>query len=317
MRLPFKTEKERTLGKVRGKRRYDLPLDNNDSTRFLITLIGLMSFLSVLGLCAFFVLSDMTERWTSGLKGKMTIEITASGLDSEDSYNQEIERKTKAVISILSLHPSVESFHALSHEEIYQLIEPWMNKDALVAGQIPLPALITLEIKPRTDTQTINNLAEKLESLSEGIRLDTHDTWLKDILKFANGLRFAALALLIVIILTTITAIAGAVRSRLAIYKADVELLHLMGAADHYISRQFQRHALRLALAGSFMGVIAGIALAAGLSWASGNMGIHLLPDFKLQLWHYIALLGLPFILSALAAFTARHTVLRELLKLP
>lgn len=317
MAFGFKHPREKTLGKVRGKRRYDLPLDSNDSTKFLITLVGLMSFLSVLGLLAFFILSGMTERWTSGLKGKMTVEITLPSIEMDVSYDEQMQSRQKAITSILETHPAISSFTPLTKDQVYELVEPWMDKEALISGQIPLPALITVEVKPHTDPQTIKILGENIESVASGIKLDTHESWLKEVLNFAHGLQVAALSILIVIIFTTVTAITGAVHARLKIYKADVELLHLMGAADQYIARQFQRHALRLALIGSACGTLCGILLALGMKWLSGNAGVQLLPDFQFGMLHYIILLCLPLVLSALAAATAQFTVKQELLKLP
>ncbi|MBI2234772.1 MAG: permease, partial [Micavibrio aeruginosavorus] len=66
--------KERTIGRAE-KRRYDLPLNKGAGTAFLVTLIGLMTFLAMLALTSSFTLSAMTQRWTSGLENRITIEI--------------------------------------------------------------------------------------------------------------------------------------------------------------------------------------------------------------------------------------------------
>lgn len=308
---------ERTLGKATGKRRYDLPLNRNDSTRFLTTLIGLMTFLAVLAISAFFVLGAMTERWTSGLEDKITIEIPAETADGLLLKQDELALLSQTTTSILATHPFVKTYHVMTLAEIQELVEPWLGESTLDPEQIPLPGLISVEMKPDTPRETIQSLTEKISVAAPGVRLDTHETWLKDVLRFTGALQFSATLLIIVIGFTTVIAVAGAVRARLAVHRADVELLHLMGAADQYISRQFQRHSLLLGLTGGAAGTIAGIIALLLVGWLSGEMNVNLLPEYHVSFLQVITIILLPLIIAALATVTARQTVLRELSGMP
>lgn len=310
-------KRERTLGKATGKRRYDLPLNRSDSTRFLVTLIALMTFLAVLAIAAFFALGAMSERWTSGLENKMTIEISAQTPEGLLRTPEDVAKITAAASSVLAAHPAVQSHHALSSAEIHALVAPWLGDSQLSVDQMPLPGLISLELNPGTAREVVTMLGEKITAAAPGARLDTHETWLSDVLRFTGALQFAATLLLAVIGVTTVIAIAGAVRARLAVHKADVELLHLMGAADRYISNQFQRHALLLGLAGGATGMLAGLCALIIIGWLSGEMDVNLLPEYKVSVMQMIIICALPLMIAALAAATARQTVLRALREMP
>lgn len=310
-------KRERTLGKATGRRRYDLPLHRNDSARFLTVLVGLMTFLAVLALSAFFALGAMSDRWSSGLEGKMTIEIPAQTTEGLLLKPDEVAQITDAADSVLQAHPAVESHHVMTADEIHELVKPWLGDMQAGNNQIPLPGLISLTLKPNTPPETVQALAEKIKIAAPGARLDTHETWLKDILRFTGALQFAATLLLAVIGVTTVIAVAGAVQARLAVYRADVELLHLMGAADLYISGQFQRHSLLLGLIGGAAGTVIGLVALLIISWLSGEMEVNLLPEYRIGAAQISAMLALPMIVAALAAVTARHTVTRALREMP
>lgn len=310
-------KRERTLGKARGKRRYDLPLNRNDSARFLVTLIGLMTFLAVLALSAFFALGAMSARWASGLEDKMTVEIAAQTAEGLLLKPDEVAHIAKAAASVLETHPSVQSHHVMTASEIHDLVKPWLGDSALDPEQMPLPGLISLTLKPGTPRDTVALLGKKIAAAAPGARLDTHETWLKDVLRFTGALQFSATLLLAVIGFTTVIAVAGAVRARLAVHSADVELLHLMGAADRYISGQFQRHALLLGLSGGAIGTVAGMVALLAIGWISGEMDVNLLPEYKLTALQILATLMLPLVIAALATLTARRTVMRSLAEMP
>ncbi len=310
-------KRERTLGKATGKRRYDLPLNRNDSSRFLVTLIGLMTFLAVLAISAFFALGAMSERWASGLEDKMTVEIPAQTAEGLLLKPDEVAQIAEAAASVLQIHPAVESHHVMTPDEIHELVKPWLGDMQVGNDQMPLPGLISLTLKPDTPRDSVKALADKISAAAPGARLDTHETWLKDVLRFTGALQFAATLLLAVIGVTTVIAVAGAVRARLAVHRADVELLHLMGAADRYISGQFQRHSLLLGLAGGAIGTFAGLIALLIIGWISGEMDVNLLPEYTLSAKQIILTLLLPLVIAALATVTARRTVMRALVEMP
>lgn len=314
MERSFK-KREKTVGSVRKSRQYDLPLENSAGTSFLILLIALMTFLAVQAVAAAFALDAMTARWATGLENRVTVEIPAEAQNGKVRNAAEVAALTERVDNILSVHPAVLNTHILSKEEIGTLVEPWLGKD-LPLKDIPLPGLVSVELKESNDT-VLKIIEEKVQAIAENGRLDTHESWLNDLLRFTGALKFAAAALLIVIGVTTVTAIAGAVKSRMAMHHQEVELLHLMGARDRYISAQFQRHSLLMGLKGGLAGLFLGGLTLLLIGWISGEMGVNLLPDFSLSKTQIAVLFLIPVAIAALAALTAKRTVLQTLAELP
>jgi cell division transport system permease protein len=308
--------REKKLGKAEGGQRYDLPLNKGSGAGFLVLLIGLMTFLAVMALAASFTLSAMKTRWSSGLQNRATVELPAQAADGKLLSHDEISDGIAKLDAAVKAHPGVHATHVLSDDEIQELVKPWLGDNMALLGKVPLPGLISVEMN-ESNPDTVADLRRVIADTVPAAKLDTHESWLQDLLRFTGALQFAAAILTFVIGITAVTAIAGAVKARLAVHSADVELLHLMGASDAYIARQFQRHSMRLALRGALMGMVAGSLVILGIGWVSGQMGVNLLPDFRLTPQQMTSIICLPAIAATLAIFAARHTVIRTLSRMP
>jgi cell division transport system permease protein len=179
-----------------------------------------------------------------------------------------------------------------------------------------VPGLITLQMRD-ADQTTYKVLSDRIAAIDPRAQLDTHEEWLKDVIRFTGALQFAAALLTIVIGFITAMAVAGAIHARMAVNREEIEILHLMGAADSYISRQFQRHSLVLALQGGLAGMAAGLLALTAIGWMSGRMEINLVPGFSLQGWQVAALICLPLVAGVIAIVTTRQTVNKALTRLP
>lgn len=308
-------QQKRTIGTSRRKRRYDVPLNKDAGTGFLILLIALMSFLTVMSLSAAFALSAITERWSSGLENKITIEIPAVDTKGQPVNRQQTKRYAVQIGQWLENYPKVKEFKILQDEEIADLVEPWLKGD-LVNSSIPLPSLISVTLHDSKD-RDLSVLKKNITEIAPHARVEGHEKWLGDLLRFTGALRFAAVIMLFIIITTLITAVAGAIKSRMAVHKAEVELLHLMGAADRYIARQFQRHSAVLAIKGAVTGLILALVALFLIGWVSGEMDIYLIPNVKLAPVHFMIITSVPVLIAALAFFTAGRTVFQNLQKMP
>lgn len=307
--------KDRRLGIAEGRRRYDLPLNKDSGSGFLRLLIGLMSFLAIMALTFSFALGGLAERWSSGLENKLTVEVPAQSQDDKMLQQSEIEAIQTKIAEALEKNPNIKSVDVLSADEIQELIKPWFGED-LNLSDISLPGLVSVELHLSSD-DALAKIRADMKAINSIIQVDAHESWLNEVLRFATSLQIAAIVIAGVIILTTITAVAGAVRSRIAIHRADVELLHLMGASDLYITRQFQRHALVLALQGSMAGTIFSLALVLLMGLFISTQEQAMTPNLNLQAQHFAMIILFPAVACMISALTARFTVLRALSMMP
>lgn len=308
-------KKEKVIGIADKRREYDLPLVNSPGNNFLMILVSLMTFLALLMVLSFFLLTSMTKNWSSGLQNHITIEIPAQdkigavlSKDLMDSHKEQIAR-------FLKTQPAVEHVEIMSNEDVTDLVRPWLG-DNLALSNLALPALISVRLK-KNAKQDLNSLEQKIKSLVSHARIDTHQSWLNDLLRFTGALQLAAIILALFVGVTITVAIISAIRSRMAEHKDDIELLHLMGASDQYIAGQLQRHSALLATKGGLLGLILGLIVIFIIKLALPDAGSVLLPQFKLTTVHYLTLGLLPFIAGLIAFITTRQTVIYVLSKMP
>lgn len=314
-RLLAKFRKERVLGVAKEKRRYDLPLANSSSNSFLRLLICLLSILGMLALSASFALSAMTERWSQGLANKVSVEIPASDSAGDIIAPRMVRSMTDDAAKILSEHADVEQATITEEKEVRALLAPWLGED-LAMDSIPVPGLISVTFREGA-TPDLKKLEAEIREAAPSARIDTHESWLADVLRFTGALQFAAILLGLIIGATTLVAVAAGVKSKLSENKEELELLHLMGATDSYIARQLQRHTLILSFQGGALGVIAGGLLLLIISLIAGEIGVNLIPDFRMADVQKLMLILMPVPIAVLAMLTARVTVMNVLTRMP
>jgi cell division transport system permease protein len=210
----------------------------------------------------------------------------------------------------------VKSAEKISNNDILEMVSPWLG-DGSSLSILPVPVLIALEVQSDITEKQIENLQYIISTIDPASRLDTHQMWLNQILRFTGAIQMSIFVLVVVIALITIMAVAGVVRARLAAHVADVELLHLMGATDDYIARQFQGHILSLSLRGCIAGSLLSIAVIVMISVLSDILNIGFLPDFSFGFFEVSMLLTVPCFILVLGLLTAKRTVFSALRKMP
>lgn len=288
---------------------YDLPLATDPTGRFLAWIMALMVYLGALSLAGALLVSDMAGRWDSGLAGGLTVQIMPPA-----AANAGTDTRPAAALAFLRAYPGVQAAEALAPEQAARLVEPWLGAETAGSSLLPLPTLIDVRTAPGTD---VADLTRRLKAVVPAATVDDHGAWLADMRRLARSLQGAALAVVGLVSLAGVMTVVFAVRSGLAIHRQVVQMLHLMGATDRYVSQQFEAHVLRLAARGGATGLGAAVLTLALFGWASGGLRATLMPDFTLAVWEWAALAVLPLVLCLLAVVTARRTVLRTLEDLP
>lgn len=290
--------------------RRDLPLARDASGRFLPWLIAFMVYLAVLALAAALVLGKTVQRWDSGLSGRLTVQIPAAEGEGRDSIMQ---ARIDQVLDILTSTPGVRSAEVLEQEDIDRLLSPWLG-EGLLTGDLPLPRLIAVTADAALDLETLQG---RLTAAVPGAVADDHQRWLSNLRKLSRTIGIASALVVILVAGAAVVTVVFVTRTGLEIHRNIIELLHLMGAQDQYIARQFQAHALRLGLSGGLIGLIAGLLTVIGFGQLMSTTDAVLFPEVAFAPLEWAFLLLPPFITSIIAMVTARRTVLRTLARLP
>ncbi len=287
----------------------DLALHRDPARRFLPWLVAMIVYLAGLALAGMMSLSAAVDRWDSGLSGTFTVQIPAA--DSAAATDKAVA----AAVAALRAAPGVTAARPLRPEETAALLEPWLGTGAL-ARDLPLPRLI--DVRVRTDAPPdAAGLAALVANAAPGAELDDHKQSLDRLIDLARAIETVGLAIVVLVTLAAVATVVFITRTGLAIHADSIELLHLLGARDGYVARQFQGQALELALKGGVIGIL----LAAGTVYliqrVAGALGSGLLPDLSLAPGQWAALAAVPLAVAAVGMITAYATVLRALRELP
>lgn len=296
------------MARAVSKRDRELPLAGDDSARFLPWVAGAMVFLAAVALAGALLAQTVASRWQQDLAGSLTVEVPSRA----DASAAERER---AALALLKATSGVRDAVPVPRSRLERLVEPWLGVGAHVA-ELPLPALIEVQLADdaRIDLGT---LGERLAEAVPGAKLDDHALWLAGVGAVVRAVEAVALAIVALIAVLSAAAVGFAVRTGLAIHSDVVEVLHLIGARDAYIARQFAGHAFRATLKGGIIGLAAAVSLIAALAEGRGALGPLPLPEVKLSMIAWGAIAAVPVAAAVFALLAALATVHRQLKRMP
>ncbi len=296
----------------------DAPLIPRDSVagRALVVVIAIMTFLACLTAGAALLVADASRGWRSEVLRDATIQVKAGPGDNIDSL-------VAKAVSIASQAKGVESVHAYSKAESERLLEPWLG-NGLDLSQLPIPRLIEVRLSDQRP-EDFAALRAALAAAAPEANLDDHRIWAARIGTMADAVVVLAAALFALMILAMGTAIGFATRGAMAGNREIVEVLHLVGASDKFIAREFETHFRRLGLRGSMIGGLAAMAFFAAASllsflWAHSPGGgeiAAMFGSFALGPYGYVALALVCATVTLLTGLLSREIVLRHLQILP
>lgn len=273
-----------------------------------------MAMLAALALASLIVIDDASARWRQALTGQMTVELPplAEASDAVAASSAEADRLA-AALAVLRQSKGVARAEPVPRARVVALIEPWLGGSIEAAG-LPLPQLIDVTLSNDATTDRAA-LGERLAVAAPGAIVDDHRSWTDGLVRLARLGQAIAVAIVILMGAVAALSVVLATRARLALHREAIELLHLMGATDQYIAREFARDALIVAL----LGALAGLALAAAVGVAvlagapSLAIGAPASAAGRIGLSGWLALSSLPLWAAALAMATAWVTARRAL----
>ncbi len=284
---------------------YILPRDKGAAP--LDFVIAVMAFLAALALGASLIADRAALGWQEGLAAKLTVQVLPPEQGSaQDGLNAE----TTAALAVLNATPGIAHAAPLSDAQTDALVAPWIGKGGLTAD-IPLPRLIDASIVPG-ESIDIPALTARLKQAAPHALLDDHSRWMARLGALADGVRYSAYGILLLIALATAAAVSFATRAGLDAHHEMVALLHQMGARSGFIARAVEWHYLVSALLAALLGTVlaATLFLAAGGLESVGVEAVPFLPPLALKWTEIPWLLTVPAVTALIAWATARISVL-------
>lgn len=303
-------EAERAERALPSNLRRDQPLVPVDSAagRALVAVIAILTFLASLSAGAALLTARASEQWRGAVANEMTIQVRP---DSRRNIEADIARAAEMAQGVAS----IAEVRAVPKAESDKLLEPWLGA-GLDLVELPVPRLIVLRLKdgPGADLAGFKeNLRREVPTAS----LDDHRLWLRRLSTMANTIILAGVATVLLVLTAAALAVAFATRGAMAGSRDSVEVLHLVGADDAFIAREFQSRFVRLGLRGGAAGGVAAIVTIALLGWFASRWSSTpeseqlqaLFGAFEIGWSGYAAVLIVAMIVAAISGLVSRFTV--------
>lgn len=267
--------------------------------------IAIMMFLTVLAAAAGIGLGAAVQSMGADLAGRATVQIVEADARARDDL------RSRAAV-LLRAVPYVRTVRPVDQAALTNQIRPWLGEDA-VSGDLPIPALIDVEMTRGKAAAKVSHLRRQLSALSPKIRIEPHAAFLLPLAGLLSTLGWLAAAIVILMALATGAVVVLAARAAHDSHRGTIDVLHLMGATDVQIARLFQRRIGLDALFGGALGFTVALCVIILLGARLLGTGSELLGSIRLPWTGWIMLAALPLGGVALATFAARWTVLRSL----
>lgn len=221
-----------------------------------------------------------------------------------------------AAVKALTGMAGVTAVRQVPEAELVAMLEPWLG-EAISSSDVPIPALIDVELARSATPQDIARIEAALASQVSGARVDAQGDFLRPVYDALSALQWLALGLIALVALATAAAVWLAARNAFASARETVEIMHLLGASARQISAVFLRDVLREAA----FGAVVGAALGVGAVWLLGQqfaaLDSGMVGGGGLGLSDWLVIAAIPLVGVLLALLTARITIalaLRDML---
>jgi cell division transport system permease protein len=279
--------------------------------RALTVTMTVMCYLACLAIGALILINRAVDSWTSGLSREVTVQVRVM-------QDVDIDKEVAKAEALLKTTPGIRQVEVLDRDAGAKLLEPWLGTSNL--QDLPIPRLLRVT----TDEAAPPDFAALEQQLKAGVKgasLDTHRRWEAELTRMASALSTLSYAILALICLSAIAMVVFATRTVLDANRHVIDVLHLVGATDRYISRQIDSRFLRTGLLAGLFGVALGVItfFLLGLTGTAGAGGVAdasrglLFAPTSDAAWSYLALISVPLIATLICLITSRLALIRML----
>ncbi|WP_291828649.1 ABC transporter permease [Bosea sp. (in: a-proteobacteria)] len=288
-----------------------VPIDNV-AGRALMAVIAILTFLAALSAGAAVLAARASEQWRGAVANEMTIQIRP---DSRRDIEADIARAATMARTV----QGITAVQPVPRSESDKLLEPWLGT-GLDLVELPVPRLIVLKLQ--------SGAGPDLAALREALRrevptaiLDDHRLWIRRLSTMASTIILSGAAVVLLVLAAAALAVAFATRGAMAGSRDSVEVLHLVGADDDFIAREFQSRFVRLGLRGGTIGGIGAILVIALLGFLSSRLSAApeaeqlqaMFGAFEIGWAGYGAVILVAMVVAAISGLVSRITVRHHL----
>lgn len=261
---------------------------------FMTTIMGLLTFLSVLTLGVALSIGTGVIRWNNQWNNFATIQVT-------DTKNVD---QTAKIIN--DNREKMKSVRRISDDEMADLMRPWISNGGAALKNY-LPTMWEIEFKSSDDMAHVQSAVEK------NARFLSHASALKT--STSAGWKMIGIsALVLILALGAIgVSISYIARNTAMLHRRELEILTQIGASDGFVARQMQIIVAKITTLATICGFVTAMPVLLLILSTAHSARVGLLAMLGLNAFGWWLLVALPIAIIAFAIFVTRRTTLNIL----
>jgi cell division transport system permease protein len=270
--------------------------------------VAIMLFLTLLGAASGLFLLEASRQGGNDLARQLTVQIIEADPALRVAKRVAVTRELSGVSGVIDVKPVPDA-------QVRALLEPWLGS-AVVDADIPVPALIDLNMQAPPTPAQLKHLADRVNARAPGSRIESHATWMAPFFDLMRALLLLISGILFLLLVATSATVVLAVRAALNTHRETIEIMHMMGGTDRQAARLFQRRMALDALFGGVIGFVAAAAVIVLLGGRFAQLEPGLLSGASFPVYGWIVLALIPLAVTGIAMLMARMTVISALKKM-
>ncbi len=287
----------------------DIAFKTDLNKGFLPFITAFMVFVACITFATALIGNTLASDWNRHMNNNLTIQVLPDMKAKNPS--QEIEERINNITKILKQTPGIKSYYAMTKGETVNLLKPWIGDKI----NITLPRIISVQLSDIIPLNT-KNLSKEIKNYSSLIKLETYENWMHEFRNTISAVQTLLGVIILLILLTTATTISYATKSGLNINKKVINIMHMVGATNKYVSTQFSRQMMLLAISGGFIGYIISCFVVIIIKSVSRDISDGIIANFEFSNYIYLQMLIIPIIAGIIAKISATLTIKNELNKM-
>jgi cell division protein FtsX len=206
--------------------------------RHFIAIFALFIYMSMVFAFTVSQVMQRGQQWRQVLNSSITVELPLSK-DIQDS------------IKVIRGVAGVKVVKAMDEDKKQEVLSQWL--DGVDVSKMPIADII--EVRLATDID-LDSVKTELEETIKGSKVYSNMDWGQDIFDMTQAIFYMCIFLFSLIVVVAIVLINFMIKSLLNGYAKEIDILHLNGASDVFISAMLQKNIFTQALKAGFIGVL-------------------------------------------------------------
>lgn len=284
----------------------DIPFARDDAHRLLPVMIACLTGFAALLLALAMCLTAALSTQSNEVIGMVQVEVPRAKA-SDSNYLQN-------VTGVLEKTTGVETVTPITQTQMETLLKPWLGND-FEMGDLPVPMIFDVKtaVKDGKTSVKMAALRDSLKKIDSAIRVEDRGPWVSHMVRAVGLLQALVLVVAMLLIACVLGMVVLVARTNLRLHFKAVSLLHMFGATDDYILRQFQWNNAWLTARGAFAGAAAAALIYIGAVIASVRLESPVIPAISMTPLQGVMFVALPIFTAMIALVATRLTVQKML----